>query len=768
MTKRKIWLSAVIVLFSCVCLLVGLFSIIRASAKEFVYLGTLQATYNIGDEIIIPEAQVGEVKADCVVTYPDGSATSKKSFIAETSGAYTVDYFAVVDGETLKSTKYFSVHGTMFSVIGEGGVEYVEPRADRAGIAATIKKDSYLAYNDVIDLTQFDWNKPFIKLAALPKTPGEAEADVLKITLTDVYDENIYVDINVKRYLMGGANNYSVSYMDSSFNGGVAMGMYKSNNGKYKVYMDRYENTPDKYPMGYSAYLNSEYGLSGGFSMTGGTAAAPQNALHYRSFGYDFERNQVFTTFYPNGTQYDPELLADFSFREAFGGEAFGGFTDGKVKLKITPVTMQKDSFTVFISEVAGKQIGEAEAFSYKVEQKPLISVDLQGYEENTIPNAVVGKAYPIFEATGLDMTKGKVDVETKVFYGYTNLHKARVNIVDGTFTPTRVGEYTIEYVATSSLGVSTTKLVHVNAVNKTSKLTLALENEKDYTQNANVGEEIKLFSAYTISNNVGRTVLRVWATLKSNTDTMYEINEETEYSFQPYYAGEYEIVYEYKDFIETKKKVATLVVEKDEFIYFETIGGLPNVFIKNGTYNVNVIKAYSCESGAPLEVPVKVYVQNDNDATQTLIENGCKITANAQVKLVYKPDVAFEVTPKEIVRPVVDVGMTTEILSMQKYFVATQGEMAFTATDNGIDGAIVAVDSNDTVAFTFANALQKQSFEMMMKPLVTEGVDYVAFDALNVYLSDFDNAEKYVKISLCNLGDRWEVVVNDGASAQL
>lgn len=595
MSKKKSWLITAILLFVVtICCTLGALSIKPARAQEFVFSGDLKSSYNIGDEIYIPDATVGEVKADFVVTYPDGSATNKQLFIAENSGAYIVDYYANVEGETLKSTKYFSVNGTMFSVEGNGSISYVEPREDRAGIAAKIEKDSFLLYNDIIDLSTLSWNKPFIKLAALPETPGEAEADVLKITLIDVYDENIYVDINVKRYLMGGSNQYSISYIDAAFNGGSTMGMYENEKGtgKYDVYLTQYENTPDKYPLNHSAYMNSTYGYTCGFSMTGGTASNPYNALHYRSFSYDYKRNQVLTANYASGEKYKTELIADFSFREAFGGEAFKGFTDGKVKLKITPVNMQKDSFTVFINEIAGKQINKTEAFSYKTEQKPLINIDFVGYTESEIPNAIVGKAYPIFVANGLDMVKGKIHVTAKVFYGYSNLHKARLNIVDNMFVPTRVGEYTIEYTATSSLGVKTTRLVNVKAVNKTNELALTLENARDCTQTAKVGETIKLFDNYIISNNFGRTQLKAWATLKSNKNVVYEINEQTGFSFQPYYAGEYEILYEYRDFLQIKKQTVSLTVESFDFIYYQTVDSLPNIFIKNAIYDVDVIKA--------------------------------------------------------------------------------------------------------------------------------------------------------------------------------
>lgn len=771
MTKKKnLIVLALISLATIICLLFGVLSIKMASAQEFVYSGELKSSYNIGDEILIPIATVGDVTAESVVSYPDGNTTSKKSFFAEKSGLYTVNYFANVNGKTLKSQKSFSVNGTMFSIEGTGNISYVEPREDRAGIAATIAKDSALVYNDIIDLSSLAWDKPFVKLAALPKNPGEAEADMLRITLIDVYDENLYVDINVKRYMASDSNQYSTSYIDASFNGGTSMGLYKNTEGtgKYDVYLTQYENNPAKYPMNHGAFIDSvQYGYTTGFSMTGGTAAKPQNAEHYRSFSYDYQRNQVLTTFYPSGVKYDTEPVADFSFREVFGGEAFAGFTDGKVKMKIAPVNMQKDTFTVFISEVAGKNISEAEAFSYNPIQKPLISLDLMGYNEKEVPQAIVGKPYPVFEATGLDFTKGSVDVSAKVFYGYSNLHKARVDIQNGMFTPNRVGTYTIEYSTTSSIGETTTKLINVQAINKTEELALELQNERNYDEIAKLGEEIKLFDDYVIKNCIGRDTLTISATLKSRQDIVYHISEESQYAFLPYYAGEYEIVYEYGDFIETKQYKAVVVVEPENIVYYETVKALPNVFIKNGIYDVDVIKAFSCESGQPVEVDVEIYVINDDNSTQTLIDGKLTVTANEKVKLVYKPVVSFVAEAKEIVREVVDVGLTTDVLQMQKYFKATKGEVNFTATQNGINSEVVTME-NGVVEFDFINALQRQSFQMTLTPLVNVGEEFVPFNSLNIYLKNFEDESQYVKFSFYKEDGKWMFGANDGASAIL
>ena len=188
---------------------------------SFVFEGSFNQSYKIGEVVDIPSAKVGNVVAQHIVYLPDKTCSYADQISLNVAGTYSVDYYVVnSNGKTFSTTKSFNVVGSMFSVVGSGSVSYIQPSQNTSGILASLKQDSALLYNDTIDLTKFDKNTPFVSFSSFPDVWGEGEASQIKVIITDAYDENINLVITINKCEQNSEWDYQVSYIAVAFNGG--------------------------------------------------------------------------------------------------------------------------------------------------------------------------------------------------------------------------------------------------------------------------------------------------------------------------------------------------------------------------------------------------------------------------------------------------------------------------------------------------------------------------------------------------------------------
>lgn len=727
-----------------------------AGSDEFVFSGLLEPKYKYGDTVEIPTATYNGKEVDFVVNLPDGTSTRKSSVKLSKTGVYTVNYIAkkANSNEYIKKVLSFSVFGQMFTVNGSGYTEY-KTYSDRiGGLYAKLEKGDSLVYNGIIDLNRFDAGQMLFKMGIPASTPGEADIEGFEVTLSDIYDESIFVTFRFKKFKDGGEYETIVSYYDVGF-GTVYAGLETSDVGPF-TYVDVDGKTKK-----FKAHINSEkYGAHSSISMTGGTAADPFDGDKLFGVSYDMFNGYTYVKLSNyGGTPYYPVLVSDL-YNENIYGERFKGFTDGKVKLTITPTKFLKNDCSFFFAEVGGTAIGADNWNKLETETAPMITVDMGEYTVDTAPSARLGASYRIFDAKAYDLLDGQIDYDVKVYYGYSNLNKIRVNVTDNSFKTANLGEYTIEYSATNSIGNKSVVTVKVNCVELNDKISLSLTNEYDYGA-VNAGETVKLFDAYEIKNALGNAKLNVECKLDGG-DVVYTLDEN--YSFVPYYAGVYSIRYAFSDFATSDYVEKKLTVNKADVVYYETLAELPQYLIKNGKYNLDFVKAYSVASGKPEEVPVKVSVRNDGSEAEVRINGDYIVSAKAKAELVFVADVDFDVEALIIERAVKDVGLGDKI-NKSALFVPTTDGISFVGTSSSID--CLFDGSVQNAKFVFANTLVRHTFKFSFAPY-SDGSAYSPFESFNMYLCDYMNANKKVKISFFRKDDGRYLGVNDAKTIKV
>ena len=745
-------------LFALVFLIAGALSVITlgtafASSYDFEFSSELSAKYKYGDTVEIPSATYGGEKAAFTVTLPNGATTNKSTVKLNQTGVYTVSYLAKKpdSDEYAKKVLTFSVYNQLFTVQGNGYTEYRKLNDRTGGLYANLEKGDVLVYNDVVDLNNYQNGEMLFKMGIVAATPGEADIEQFEVKLTDIYDESKYITYRFKKFVDGGEYESSVSYFDCGF-GTVYAGLEQSSIGAFTYVVD---GTATKY----KAHLNSEkYGAHSMISMTGGTQNEPFNGDRMFGITYDMNSGCTFVKLCNyGGTPYATTIVADLNNENIFG-ERFGGFTDGKVKVTFTPTKFVKNNCGFFFAEIGGTGVSESNWNRFETNTVPSIKIETGEYSVDNVPASRRGSTYKIFKASAYDFLDGAIDCDVKVYYGYSNYDKIRINIKDGEFKTDYVGEYTIEYSATNSSGNKAVVTLKVNCVEMKEEIALELKGENNYAA-VNAGEKVKLFESYDIKNYLGNPKLNVECMLDGG-NVVYTLDGDN--SFTPYYAGVYTIRYTFGDFATSKYIDKKLTVNKADAVYYEVSGELPEYLLKNGKYDLGMVKAYSVASGVPEEVPVKIYAKNDGSAALSPISGDYVVSASEKVVIVWKADVNFDVPEYTVERKVKDIGVNGK-LDKSLLFVPATGGISFVGTRSSVD--CLFDGSVNNVGFSFVNVLARHSFKLSLSPY---GETFTPFGQLDLYLRDYVNAKDFVKISFYRKDGAWCITVNDAKTLKI
>lgn len=748
-------IKGVLLVCSILCACFALLSFNFASAHQeydFEFSSTLNEQYVLGDEIIVPTATYAGKDADFRIRFPNGNFSNSKEIKLTQYGMYIVEYSAINPNtdRIVKTSTTFSVTGEYFTINGRGTTEFRTLSNGITGVYASLVAGDSITFNDVIDLEKYGPKDLFFKMQFMPATTGESDVLQMEIKFVDAYDENNFITIRVKQYQDSYEWEHASSLVDVSFNDSDYIGLFESSKGLYE-----YDGVK------YRAYKNDvRYGQSVSISMTGSTSNR-LNAINGRyPFGFAFDENSGRI----NSCVYSAyKLISDLHNLNLYG-KAFKGFTDNKIKVVITPTVFNKGACGLFFTEFNGVKMTESSYSDFVLTEKPEINLDFGEMTEDAIPKARVSMPYKIFDAKGFSVVFGELPVDVKVFYGYNNVNKVRINLVDGKFLPTIGGVYTIEYTVSDLFGNKTVKTIEVEAFNVEQNFDVEFVNEIDYDNAVNVGSIVKLFDSINCQSDFGEVNTSVSAVLQSDPTVKYDVTKENNYSFRPLYAGIYDIVISVSDYTLTQTIKKELTVEKDTVVIFEKVAQLPKRLIQNGTYDFDVVKAYSLASGKPVEIELELSLFNDANTTPIVVDDlsNVKIEANGKVKLSYKPiGINFDVQPFEEEIAVLRTGLYDKTVVMRNYFYTEEGSARFVADENGV-GCEIREKVDGRMSFYFANVLAGHECNISIFPLFIDGV-YQPFNRLNYYLYDAKNVEKFVKMSFIEQNGMWFVSVNDG-----
>jgi hypothetical protein len=708
----------------------------------------IKEEYNLGEIINIPNLKIvyknQQYDSTALLYYPGGGVYSVNKAVLNESGLYKLEYSTLVSGKRISVIEEFYVIKPLFEVTGKKStVKYGKinegTENEKSGIIANIAYGEVFKYNKIINLLDNTVDKDIVNFFVLPQTPGKA--DVLKVMfrLTDVWNPDNYVTIEIKKYLSDADWSLRNVYLTANAKGQDKVGLEQNEQGGF-VYNG----------VNYYKYTNSTWGTSFPFSLaayplisTVGTIIPSGNRFLELTMDYN---SKVFYVKNQGATR----IISDLDEPSIYEN-IWNGFTTGEVFLSVWAEDYSAASFGIMITDIDGHDLTHT---SINDEDAPVIDIDFGDYTSDTLPNAVVNQKYKVFDASAYDKFDGQIKVIKRVFFNYYQTNRSQISIIDNAFTPIREGDYVIEYTTTDNSGNTSIEIVEVTAIFPDDVLSISIN---DKAVSGTVGKTVSVASSYNLYNNIGNTDLKITATLNRNSEIIYDIDPLT-LSFQPLYAGNYTIKFAYSDYIYTKTETYIVKINVSSEPVFIEEAALPKYFIKGRKYKLPGLNALNLSGENPVEIASSVQVVEDS-SSQGNVAGGIYTVGNASSTTVtYTATINNNSISKVYTIPVIDTGSSN--LNIAKYFYATKGNPVLSANRD-----YVVYSATEDSSIDFINVVQAYSFYMSF------GVnpDKRNLDSVIIYLTDSVDSSARIKIKYSYFsGTSTWVSVNDGAPSAI
>ena len=336
-------------------------------------------------------------------------------------------------------------------------VDYHAPEhiGDYQGIFVKAKDngDSSVTLNYELDLRMFTAEDTIVQLIPITTEPKQAKGDLelsgITVRLTDVEDENVFVEMYVQR-------NPDPTYPYSG---------YASARGNGQLLTGRHFN--DKEEITY--YSANNYGRSVSANFYGRARAGQtiEKDIRPMSFAFDYDTSCVHTDKTVTHA-YKDTIIADLTDSENMKG-TWTGFKSGIVKMTITASSenYSNKNSGFMILNFGGLNLAED---GWTDNEAPFFKIDTLGYDIDELPDAEVFMRYPVYEAIAFDKFDGVYGSGSAERDVTVTVNKegstTPIHVQDGYFIPTETGVYEINYTAVDTAGNVATKTLKIKANN--------------------------------------------------------------------------------------------------------------------------------------------------------------------------------------------------------------------------------------------------------------------------------------------------------------
>jgi hypothetical protein len=742
-------------LFSIITLgFVCLFSIPNAYAATLSEV-SLENEYMINSELSIPKATLtlNDVTQDAshVIVYPSGKASAKSDVVLDELGKYTIEYSAYFNNRKYSNTVEFRVINSLYSFDYSDTAkatrytdyqltEYDGSVSTLDGLLVEMPKDSIFRYNKIIDLTDMTEKSSLITFSILPDVIGTEDFQHLYFRLTDINDSSNYItisfhDVQKNELTYGNVNKdnvdiwnvYSYTFTRAYVKAGASFQA-----------MVGMEITRDEDKI----HINNEYGHNTPTSFHGtpiidNTTGLATNIIagNQSSVNINYAEREV----YVNDND-GLGLVVDLDSKQ-FNSKLWDGFSDGKAYLSMwaEDYTSKKPA-KVFVYDIANDKLNDEKLVD---DEAPEINVDYLGANKNTLPNGIVGYAYPLFNATAKDFVDGNCEVSTLVYYNYNSTNRSLCKIVDGKFTPNRSGRYTVINEATDKSGNVSKELYYIDVLDTAYQVNLSVSN---IINECNIGTKLTLGN---LQVDLPDGFYQYKTVVVCNSKE-YEVEGNT---FVPKQKGTHTVLYKVTDFLG----------RNFEYTYnFESLTdgvavAFDNVvfnkyFISGNTYELPKLEAYdfSTDNNGVL-VELQKYLTDSNGrnlVTDTFVPVVSESGQNVTIEYVYNDVVVQSYSVKCFITK------NETGIDMSKYFATLNGEV----TIGTLPAGLYINTLTDGAKVEFINYLTADKFKLEFNVNKEKN----NFRNFIIYLKDAYDESNQIVIDFKNDGNNASVRVNN------
>lgn len=670
--------------------------------------------YVAGNEIVIPDLELGGVKAEKYIVYPNGRVFKRDSFTPDLIGYYTVRYVTENDSEEYS----FYVAGQKYYVEGTGSAVYgAHPKTpSKESLIVSLGANSKFHYDEIININNVG-KKNLIDFYPVASSLGSLDAYTIKIRFTDVYDESKYLQFEVDASRQGVS--HQAVYMRAGGENQIPTGV-ETHSGKiytgtifgYAFPCTMYSCTADGKPFTEAQYISNRIGL--GYEPKSNIATSLPNSQN-STFIVDMNDSTYFSDFWE-------------------------GLTTGEAKMSLWFENFVSGQATVCITSIGDSSISRDIIVDDKL---PTLEInDVFG----ELPNAIINQKYKFYDVRSLDAYSGELRTDIRVYRDYYSNKTEVAKLADG-FVPTRLGKYYIEYTARDFSNNVVTKLYEVDCVNEERSYELTLT--PGYATEGYVGEIISLATVET-SGQTG--VAEGYVTVTEPDGNVFTVEN---FEFVGQKAGTHTVTYTYEDFIGTIETISyeINVTVSAAPIINEKITLLP-YYIAGYEYTLPSLRGtdFNVSSDTLVEADITL-VDGDDEiaATDGKLTFPAGDTQIRDVVVRYTCSNGTAAAVKEYPTRVVTT-TTDGFIHMENYFDAQNATVSTTKTT-------VDIETATTSTVTFVNNLAASGFETNFS--IRQGMS--SFEKLNIYLTDSINPEETIKVTYY-LGDegKTQTMVND------
>ena len=730
------------------------------SEMVLVSENTIQKEYAFNDYFVLPEYEFslnGQTEtAEVMLFSPTDKAYSAKKLNLNEIGEWTLR-FKAFENQYYKIP--FTVYKPTFEVTSDmGSVTYTSherfPNSGE-GLVVNLPKDSSFVYNEVIDVSNATAYDKLIELSVFPTSIGTAEIGGLYIYLTDIYDSSNYL---VFRF--GNPNNRDPGAYPGWGTVTVSYTGAKHFMGCHNIYTKTNEQG-EKYPVDGFWVDNLYYGTYIPFSYNGDAvknwnSAVRGDPLTVLSLDYANKKvtsNSKLSTNEPlnqrlvaniGKTDYSDCILNGSA--EGFV-QPFAGFTTGECYLTIVGSDYSASSCNLFIKSILGANLSQKKSYD---KHSPIVNVDLENYQSDNLPKALVNTPYKIFNVSAVDNLTSDVRVVTKVFLVDGNSRLSRYSLNNGYFTPNVEGTYEIIYSVTDGFGNVCERSLFVDAVSSLDKpiITLPTTYKKDYFV-----EETAIIPSVTTTSSSG--VAKCDVKVLYNGKSVEIVNN----SFKITSPGKYKIVYTATDYINqgTENSIEINATVSDNPILLQDIN-FPVGYVGGSTYSLHAPKAIWYDNGVRKEcLPIVQVI----DGTGTYQLDNYEYVPNAngveEVVLKYIYECKTGKTEKTFTLPIINA---VNFPADYKKFFILEGNVSIPESSIGE----IRFDFSGDANVKFIKDVPIGDFSTEMRVYYNNSYAYNLADSFDITLTDIKDSSKYIVISIIKVSEtKTNVSVNGG-----
>ena len=653
---------------------------------------------------------------------------------------------------------------------GDEGVQFttgvdtpIYVKDKRNGVLVKSKENGTFTYTNLIDTTKLTKDDLLFELQFTPENLGTYEFNKTLVRLEDSVNPKNYVEISLLRYPFNDVTRFKCSVITITTS---TISEYKGVYYKTTKSSSAAEGTNP-----YTATATVKTGINQGPAVYGSYIGSNGTYSDPVSIFYDDTEHALYTqnlNAWPRGAETQDStylkealmgtgkvdengkaLLLDLDDASHMGiqkSNLWTGFPSGKAKLSVKTLELVADEASYTLLSIDnqsfdGEMLNDVTA--------PELTVDLEGYKENALPKAQVGKFYSFYNAYAHDKMYGDLSVQKQVYKDGERLFCTG----DG-FIPAEEGEYVLDFVTYDGNGNKTVKSFTVTAEQTLNGITSAFKQSAetfplwdDSLKNVKGNFETELYYPVHLPEMTAESDGGTVTLTKSVTYHGKPVAVEGD-TFRPEKSGEYEVTYTLIDRLGNIRQFEYVIEASYAELPLLEKPILPKYFVVGKTVKLPAVQSkFYTVWQQQIETYDKISIYKVDGTT--LIQSFDKATA-----AVYTPSEAGSViveysTAASQTSTPVTYRKQIEVLpftSMTGLFKANGGasvsggladvELSFTGEEQYVE-VVNAISVYGGLALTFT------------VPHADGTVGDVPFSGVEIVLYDRDNLNNYIVISI-------------------